>query len=373
MSRQNVRVVVRIRPLDSKESLLTHVGPPRPGFGGIFGSNAEPGALVFSRISKKSNRSHLQSASKRSAGKAEKDDEESEPVLDSFMDLKADHTTIAIRMPQNRNVNTFVCDKVYQPSCRQEDMFLEVAKPIIDDITQGYNGTIFAYGQTGSGKTYTMFGGTGDNNTKVARDEHAGIIPRAVAYLFASLEACTEIVEVIIKVSFLEIYLENIYDLLSPATSPAMLRIRESLTGQTYVEGLHEEYVSSVQDIIDLMELGLRNRVTTATAMNAESSRSHALLICTVEQKLKDGSLRLSKLNLADLAGSERVKDSQVVGLSFEEATKINLALSSLGLVINTLSSSDAPAHVTRFILVASTCPSGLLRCHTATANSPAS
>jgi kinesin family member 5 len=156
-----------------------------------------------------------------------------------------------------------------------------------------------ADGQTGSGKSHTMFGPKGDPS-------QAGIIQRAALYLFKGINDSEEIEEVTIKCSFLEIYRENLRDLLNPKTG-ASLRVRETPAGELLVPGLVEEYCASDEDILKLIELGEKSRSVAQTDMNAVSSRSHSVFIIVVTQKLKDGSTRIGKLNLADLAGSERI------------------------------------------------------------------
>jgi kinesin family protein 5 len=159
-----------------------------------------------------------------------------------------------------------------------------------------------------------MFGPSGIHKLR-------GVIPRAADELFDGIADSEELEEVTIKCSFLEIYRENIRDLLQPQNTG--LRIREMPTGEVYVQGLSDEYVADCADIMELLAAGEKNRTTAATDMNAESSRSHSVLIIVVNQKLKDGSVRVGKLNLADLAGSERVERTNASGDTLEEAKKV--------------------------------------------------
>ena len=202
------------------------------------------------------------------------------------------------------------------------------------DVLNGYNGTIFAFGQTGSGKTYTMFG-----PDDITCEEDKGIVPRASAHLFGAIRDDPREIQYSIKASFLEIYKENIRDLLHPATPT--LPVRESPTKGVYVEHLTEEYVSSEEDIAELIRLGEASRSVAATQMNARSSRSHSLFIIQVEQKnLADDSIKTGRLNLVDLAGSEKVGKTGATGNLLEEAKKINQSLSALGNCIHALTES---------------------------------
>ena len=164
------------------------------------------------------------------------------------------------------------------------------------------------------------------------------MIPRCAEELFAGLDDIEELEEVTIRCSFLEIYKEVIQDLLNP--SNVNLRIREEKNGEVYVQGLSDEYVSSADDIMQLLAVGEKSRTVASTDMNEVSSRSHSVLILVVHQKLKDGSTRVGKLNMADLAGSERIERTNATGVTLEEAKMINQSLSALGNCINALTDS---------------------------------
>lgn len=156
-----------------------------------------------------------------------------------------------------------------------------------------------------------MFGAGGTNS------KMRGVIPRSADELFAGIADSEELDEVTIKCSFLEIYLESIRDLLQPKNKG--LKIRELPSGEVYVQGLSDEYVSSSEDIMTLLAAGEKNRTVAATSMNEVSSRSHSVLIIVVNQKLKDGSVRVGKLNLADLAGSEKSVQTEDGSQSLEK------------------------------------------------------
>jgi kinesin family protein 5 len=213
---------------------------------------------------------------------------------------------------------------------RQVDVFNFSIKPTVDDILNGYNGTVFAYGQTGAGKSYTMMG------TDIDNDEGRGVIPRIVEQIFASILSSPGNIEYTVRVSYMEIYMERIRDLLAPQNDN--LPIHEEKNRGVYVKGLLEIYVSSVQEVYEVMRRGGNSRAVAATNMNQESSRSHSIFVITITQKnVETGSAKSGQLFLVDLAGSEKVGKTGASGQTLEEAKKINKSLSALGMVINNL------------------------------------
>lgn len=213
---------------------------------------------------------------------------------------------------------------------RQKDVFDFSIKPTVDDILNGYNGTVFAYGQTGAGKSYTMMGT--DMDDEVGR----GVIPRIVEQIFASILASPGTIEYTVRVSYMEIYMERIRDLLAPQNDN--LPVHEEKNRGVYVKGLLEIYVSSVQEVYEVMRRGGSARAVASTNMNAESSRSHSIFVITITQKnVETGSAKSGQLFLVDLAGSEKVGKTGASGQTLEEAKKINKSLSALGMVINNL------------------------------------
>ncbi|KAL8754146.1 MAG: hypothetical protein Q9184_005207, partial [Pyrenodesmia sp. 2 TL-2023] len=200
----------------------------------------------------------------------------------------------------------------------------------VDDILNGYNGTVFAYGQTGAGKSYTMMGADIDDQ------EQKGIIPRIVEQMFESILRSPGNIEYTVRVSYMEIYMEKIRDLLVPQNDN--LPVHEEKSRGVYVKGLLEIYVSSVQEVYEVMRRGGAARATAATNMNQESSRSHSIFVVTITQKnVETGSAKSGQLFLVDLAGSEKVGKTGASGQTLEEAKKINKSLSALGMVINSL------------------------------------
>ncbi|KRY35396.1 Kinesin-like protein KIF15 [Trichinella spiralis] len=234
---------------------------------------------------------------------------------------------------------TFTFDRIADESATQESMFTCVGKSIIDGCVEGYNGTIFAYGQTGSGKTYTMIGPCA-NESSVVDDKLRGIIPRSLEYLFSRIEEITQTqnVNFLCKCSFVEMYNEQLYDLLDATSSK--LTLRESVKLGVFVEGLSEVTVCSAADAYKVLRKGCFNRRVASTSMNRESSRSHAVFTIIIESRTRKGcveNVRISHFNLVDLAGSERQKTAETDDARLKEASSINKSLSVLGKVITAL------------------------------------
>ncbi|XP_071509705.1 kinesin-like protein KIF15 [Diadema antillarum] len=234
----------------------------------------------------------------------------------------------------------FTYDHVTDGNTTQESVFTAVGKSIIESCVAGYNGTIFAYGQTGSGKTFTMLGPSEDGDN--FHHELRGVIPRSFEYLFSLVnrerEKHGDRFEFLCRCSFLEIYNEQIFDLLDPACMG--LHLRENMKKGVFVDGLIERVVSSPSEAYDVLTCGWVNRRVAATSMNRESSRSHAVFTVSIESKEKKAgvsNIRVSQLHLVDLAGSERQKDTKAVGMRLKEAGSINRSLSVLGNVIMAL------------------------------------
>ncbi|KAL8825665.1 MAG: hypothetical protein Q9191_004269 [Dirinaria sp. TL-2023a] len=230
----------------------------------------------------------------------------------------------------NEAAGAFTFDRVFDTHSRQIDVFDFSIRSTVDDILNGYNGTVFAYGQTGAGKSYTMMGADIDDL------EQRGIIPRIVERMFDSILRSPGNIEYTVRVSYMEIYMERIRDLLVPHNDN--LPVHEEKSRGVYVKGLLEIYVSSVQEVYEVMRRGGAARATAATNMNQESSRSHSIFVITITQKnVETGSAKSGQLFLVDLAGSEKVGKTGASGQTLEEAKKINKSLSALGMVINSL------------------------------------
>ncbi|KAJ1065019.1 hypothetical protein K5549_005828 [Capra hircus] len=226
----------------------------------------------------------------------------------------------------------FTFDGAYYMDHFTEQIYNEIAYPLVEGVTEGYNGTIFAYGQTGSGKSFTMQG---------LPDPacHRGIIPRAFEHVFESVQ-CAENTKFLVRASYLEIYNEDVRDLLG-TDAKQKLELKEHPEKGVYVKGLSIHTVRSVAQCERIVEAGCKNRSVGCTLMNKDSSRSHSIFtisieIYAVDERGKD-HLRAGKLNLVDLAGSERQSKTGATGERLKEATKINLSLSALGNVISAL------------------------------------
>jgi hypothetical protein len=236
-----------------------------------------------------------------------------------------------------KNQNQIIqLDRIFGQSANQDDIYTEIAQDTIKDILVGYNGTIFTYGQSGSGKTHTMYG------QDIWDDELKGIIPRSIEHLFRYIESQkNKHIKFELKCSILEVYKENLYDLLNPETDHRIIKIKEHPKRGIYVDNLHEEYISECDDFFLCLEQAEKFRVVTHTLLNKASSRSHCLFILEVLQKFPDGVEKKGILNLVDLAGSEKISKTGAVGETLEEAKKINLSLATLGNVICALTSPN--------------------------------
>ncbi|GAN05352.1 kinesin heavy chain [Mucor ambiguus] len=252
-----------------------------------------------------------------------------------IVEISEDGTGISLK---GKDTNTFSFDKCFGSNTRQQEIFEYSIKSIVDDVVAGYNGTVFAYGQTGSGKTYTMMGSSIDDA------ENKGIIPRIIEQIFTSIQQAPINMEFTVKVAYMEIYMERVKDLLVPQNDN--LPIHEDKVKGVYVKGIKEVYVSDTSEVYDVMRIGGDNRVVASTNMNAESSRSHSIVLTTITQKnLDTGAAKSGKLYLVDLAGSEKVGKTGASGQTLEEAKKINKSLTALGMVINSLTDGKS-SHV---------------------------
>jgi len=227
----------------------------------------------------------------------------------------------------------YVFDKVLKPNVTQSQVYEAAAKSIVKDVLNGYNGTIFAYGQTSSGKTHTMEGVINDPTKQ-------GIIPRIVNDIFNHIYSMEENLEFHIKVSYFEIYLDKVRDLLDP--SKVNLAVHEDKDRVVFVKGATERFVSSPEEVFEVIEEGKSNRHVAVTNMNEHSSRSHSVFLVNVKQENLENQKKLSgKLYLVDLAGSEKVGKTGVEGTGLEEAKNINKSLSALGNVIAALADGN--------------------------------
>ncbi|XP_071339232.1 kinesin-like protein KIF27 [Trachinotus anak] len=228
-------------------------------------------------------------------------------------------------------------DHAFGPTASQDEVYESCVQPLVESLVDGYNATVFCYGQTGSGKTYTLGGGN--------LDENGGIIDRVAQDVFLLLgekRKNSEGVEATMRVSYMELYREELRDLLEPHTIQKELHIREDEKGNTVVVGAKEMVISSAEELLSVLETGNALRHTGTTGMNEHSSRSHAILTlqliqcCRSSNSLK--SVCSSKLCLVDLAGSERAGKTGNTGTRLKESVQINTGLLALGNVIRALS-----------------------------------
>ncbi|CAN1219695.1 Kinesin-like protein KIN-14G, partial [Linum perenne] len=230
---------------------------------------------------------------------------------------------------------TFTFNKVFGPMATQAEVFVDT-QPLIRSVLDGYNVCIFAYGQTGSGKTYTM---TGPNELT---EEGLGVNYRALSDLFHLSAQRKEVISYRISCQMLEIYNEQVRDLLTSDGINKRLEIHNSSNNGLNVPDAVLMPVSSTSDVINLMNTGHSNRAVSATSMNERSSRSHSCLTVHVQGKdLTSGNVIHGSMHLVDLAGSERVDKSEVTGDRLKEAQHINKSLSALGDVIASLAAKS--------------------------------
>ncbi|KAL7543705.1 hypothetical protein ACHAXR_013199 [Thalassiosira sp. AJA248-18] len=351
----NVRVLLRVRPLNDREGKANVLKIDNDGmtptidFG--MGGGEESSSATSTAATAASSQQGSVSIVDQTGG--------SGGGYGSGYDSGANNAALS-----TATARSFTYDAVFGPQSRQIQIFDSV-KGIIDAVCAGYNGTIVAYGQTGSGKTHTIFGDEGlsyiapclvffsnreDNN-------NAGLVQRSLKSIFRKIAEQSLIsptsasavsggsIRTTTKASFFEIYNERVYDLLSPndnfAEDDKGLPVREDATKGVYVEGLVEREVANTMDAMDILRCGMDSRRVAATNMNRVSSRSHAMFVLTVKSELFSetgiSKVRTSKFTLVDLAGSERQKTTDTAGDRLKEASMINNSLLCLGQVINSL------------------------------------
>ncbi|KAG2661486.1 hypothetical protein PVAP13_1KG507200 [Panicum virgatum] len=280
-------------------------------------------------------------------------------ITAELQDGCTDCVTITPSEPQVQiGPHVFTFDHVYGNSGPPSSLIFEqCVHPLIDALFSGYNATVLAYGQTGSGKTYTM--GTdysGEGNC-------GGIIPQVMETIFRKVDASKDGSEFLIRVSFIEIFKEEVFDLLdsnhaavrldsvsvpkSSAPARVPIQIRETATGGITLAGVTEAEVKSKEEMASYLIHGSSSRATASTNMNRQSSRSHAIFTICVEQKRASGTsdkssssdydILSSKFHLVDLAGSERAKRTGADGHRLKEGIHINKGLLALGNVISAL------------------------------------
>jgi kinesin family protein 11 len=282
----------------------------------------------------------------RCRGRSDREVRENSGVVVSTNGVKGKNVELSMG-PNAISNKTYHFDKVFSPAADQAIIFEDVVTPILEEMLAGYNCTIFAYGQTGTGKTYTMSGDMSD--TLGMLSDAAGIIPRVLYWLFQKLE--TDQIECSVKCSFIELYNEELRDLLS-IDDNAKLKIYDDASKKghstTMVQGMEESHIKTASAGITLLQSGSYRRQVAATKCNDLSSRSHTVFtITTYIKKAGDTGedfICAGKLNLVDLAGSENIQRSGAENKRAAEAGLINKSLLTLGRVINAL--VDKGSHI---------------------------
>ncbi|KAJ2945067.1 hypothetical protein O0L34_g9125 [Tuta absoluta] len=295
-------------------------------------------------------------------------------TYDAAYDHAADTQTIYDEMVRYVAISSllFTYDAAYDHAADTQTIYDEMVRPLVTSVLDGFNGCVFAYGQTGTGKTHTMEGREGDE----------GVIPRAFRQIWTHIEtSASSDVTHLVSCSYVELYLEDIRDLLSKDCKKLAIRgqtassdvthlvscsyvelyledIRDLLSkdckklairGQElngfYIPEMTSIVCKSAAEMVRVMKAGNKNRASGRTDMNEHSSRSHAVFLVTVESAHRPTNrIRVGKLNLVDLAGSERQRKTNASADRLREASRINQALSSLGNVISAL--AEASPHV---------------------------
>ncbi|XP_057792007.1 kinesin-like protein KIN-14I [Salvia miltiorrhiza] len=249
-----------------------------------------------------------------------------------------DGQTISIITPakNGKGKKLFTFNKVFGPSASQEEVFSDT-QPLIRSVLDGYNVCIFAYGQTGSGKTYTMTGPT------ELTPENLGVNYRALSDLFLISQQRKDSMSYDVSVQMIEIYNEQVRDLLVSDGVNEKLEIHNNSQNGFNVPNANIVPVSSTSDVINLMNIGLKNRAVGSTSMNDRSSRSHSCVTVHVQgRNLTSGSVTCGCMHLVDLAGSERADKPDADGERLKEAQHINRSLSALGDVIASLAQKQS-------------------------------
>lgn len=347
------------RPANTRGTMRPPARPPHTNNASMTGRAASPAESTVSVNTstvgnKRKERDYEQDGGEetnihvvvRCRGRSDREVKENSGVVVSTNGAKG--KTVELSMGPNALSNkTYHFDKVFSPAADQAIIFDDVVAPILNEMLAGYNCTIFAYGQTGTGKTYTMSGDMTD--TLGLLSDAAGIIPRVLYALFQKLE--TDEIECSVKCSFIELYNEELRDLLTRDEN-VKLKIFEDSNKKnhtaTLVQGMEESHIKNASAGIKLLQEGSHRRQVAATKCNDLSSRSHTVFtITTYIKKANDSGddfICAGKLNLVDLAGSENIQRSGAENKRAAEAGLINKSLLTLGRVINAL--VDKSSHI---------------------------
>ncbi|ODQ67364.1 kinesin-domain-containing protein [Nadsonia fulvescens var. elongata DSM 6958] len=324
----SIHVTVRIRPFTNEESDLLQCPPREELFlsDGSFAS-ARRSSLPTSRVQGVGGvRKVLKAADTKML------------IFDPNDHMRASDGTSS-RSGNRRDGRQFVFDRVFDEGATQEEVYRDTTMPLLDNVMNGINATVFAYGATGCGKTHTISG----------TREYPGIIHLTMEELFLRIDELRDTNTVNVSLSYLEIYNETIRDLLEPDNG-LILSLREDNTKKITVSNLSTRQPDSVDDVMRLIEIGNENRTVSPTEANATSSRSHAVLQINIAQKGRTAGLQedymFATLSIIDLAGSERAAATRNSGLRLKEGAKINKSLLALGSCINALCQVKPTRHV---------------------------
>ncbi|KAG7721296.1 hypothetical protein KL929_001251 [Ogataea haglerorum] len=250
------------------------------------------------------------------------------------------HTSSIGKHSSRIREHRFVFDKLFDEDTTQTEVYEFSTKPLLDSVLDGFNATIFAYGATGCGKTFTISG----------TPENPGIIFLAMQDLFNRIKEMEDTQRAEITLSYFEIYNETIRDLLDPSTDPRSLILREDESKRITVANLSTHTPNSVDEVMDLIIIGNKNRTVSPTEANSTSSRSHAILQINVLRKPRTADLNeehtYATLSFIDLAGSERASATRNKGARLHEGANINKSLLALGNCINALCDPRKHNHV---------------------------
>ncbi|CAG9319441.1 unnamed protein product [Blepharisma stoltei] len=261
----------------------------------------------------------------------------------SYIEADSSSQSIIVSNIQQNINKRYKFDTTLEETASQEEVFNELKiETLVKKVVEGFNATIFAYGQTGSGKTFTMEGYEYDSRLRpiIKDNENIGLAPRSIKALFNELQN-KKSTDFTVYCTYIQLYKENIYDLLNPAHTKAGLKLRWNKHEEFYVENVFMHPCHTAQEVLTYYHQGLKNKIMASHNVNAASSRSHSILSLIVEAvNNKVGKITTSRMQLVDLAGSEKTSLTGNEGMALKESIEINKALFTLRQVISALSTA---------------------------------
>lgn len=332
----SITVAVRVRPFTTSES--THL--VKSNDGEMFLGD---GSLSFNNADKENRYTPKRYAPRGLRKIVDVVDDRMlifDPPLDSALtDISKNifpHGKRTTRFKEHR----FVFDKLFDEEASQESVYDDTTRPLLDSVLDGFNSTVFAYGATGCGKTHTISGTM----------DYPGIIFLTMKELFEKIEELRDTKIIDVSLSYLEIYNETIRDLMQPDNGGKILTLREDANKRISVSNLSTHIPNSVEDVMEMIIVGNRNRTSSPTEANATSSRSHAVLQINITQRNRTADVKedhtFATLSIIDLAGSERAAATRNRGDRLQEGANINKSLLALGNCINALCDVRRRNHV---------------------------